>query len=52
MFIAKLTMNNEEIDKNLAQKFVNEYLMKCYHESKDYIERLSKLKIKIESNEF
>ncbi len=37
MFIAKLTMNNNEIDKNLGEKLANEYLYKCSLESKNFI---------------
>ena len=34
MFIAKLTMNNSEIDKNFGEKLANEYSQKCFFESK------------------
>jgi hypothetical protein len=37
MFIAKLTMNNTEIDKNLGEKLANEYSLKCFMECKEHI---------------
>jgi hypothetical protein len=36
MFIAKLTMNNSEIDKILGEKLANEYSQKCFNESKEH----------------
>ncbi len=37
MFIAKLTMNNNEIDKNLGEKLANEYSQKCFLNCKEQI---------------
>ena len=52
MFIAKLTMNNSEIDKNLGEKLANEYLQKRYLESKKNIVHEFKEEINKISNKF
>jgi hypothetical protein len=43
MFVAKLTMNNTEIEKILGEKIANEYSQKCFNKSKE--DTLKKLKV-------